>query len=81
VYVVVSSPEIVQSLPYGEKADIWSLGCLLYQMSTLRPPFNSSNMLTLATKVSTSHGVSLFQLLTTAPHHNRFTALFPGSPG
>ena len=45
------SPEIIQSLPYGEKADIWSLGCLLYQMSTLQPPFHSSNMLTLANKV------------------------------
>jgi len=51
---VVFSPEIIQNLPYGEKADVWSLGCLLYQMSTLNPPFYSSNMLTLATKVNTA---------------------------
>jgi len=49
--VCVRSPEIIQNLPYGEKADVWSLGCLLYQMCCLRPPFYSSNMLTLATKV------------------------------
>ena len=45
------SPEIIQSLPYGEKADVWALGCVFYQMATLNPPFFSSNMLTLATKV------------------------------
>jgi len=51
VPVCLCSPEIIQNLPYGEKADVWSLGCLLYQMCTLKPPFYSSNMLTLATKV------------------------------
>ena len=52
--VCVYSPEIIQNLAYGEKADVWSLGCLLYQMSTLNPPFTSANMLTLATKVCPS---------------------------
>lgn len=45
------SPEVVQSQPYGEKADVWASGCILYQMATLQPPFYSSNMLALATKV------------------------------
>ncbi|KAL5007557.1 hypothetical protein ScPMuIL_016363 [Solemya velum] len=49
--ILYSCPEIVQNQPYGEKADIWALGCILYQMCTLRPPFFSSNMLTLATKI------------------------------
>lgn len=46
------SPEVVQNKPYGEKADIWALGCLLYQMATLQPPFYSSNMLSLANMVA-----------------------------
>lgn len=46
------SPEIVKSEPYGERADVWAAGCVLYQMATLRPPFYSNNMLSLATKVS-----------------------------
>ena len=47
----IFSPEVVQSQPYGEKADVWASGCILYQMATLQPPFYSSNMLALATKV------------------------------
>ena len=46
------SPEIIQNLPYSEKADVWAIGCVLYQMCTLQPPFHSSNMLALASKVS-----------------------------
>ncbi|XP_035825496.1 serine/threonine-protein kinase Nek10 [Aplysia californica] len=44
-------PEVVQSQAYGEKADIWALGCILYQMCMLEPPFFSSNMLTLVNKI------------------------------
>ncbi|EDO29162.1 predicted protein, partial [Nematostella vectensis] len=49
--ILYSCPEVVQSQPYGEKADVWAAGCILYQMATLQPPFYSSNMLALATKV------------------------------
>ncbi|XP_041731295.2 serine/threonine-protein kinase Nek10-like isoform X2 [Coregonus clupeaformis] len=49
--ILYSCPEIVKSEPYGEKADVWAIGCILYQMATLRPPFYSSNMLSLATKI------------------------------
>eukprot|EP00127_Corallochytrium_limacisporum_P004347 Clim_evm30s158 gene=Clim_evmTU30s158 len=49
--IMYSCPELVQNEPYGEKADIWALGCILYQMITLNPPFVSSNMLTLAKKI------------------------------
>ncbi|KAL0984816.1 hypothetical protein UPYG_G00147330 [Umbra pygmaea] len=49
--ILYSCPEIVKSEPYGEKADVWAIGCILYQMATLQPPFYSSNMLSLATKI------------------------------
>jgi serine/threonine protein kinase len=34
------APEILAHLPYGKPIDIWALGCVLYQMITLRVPFH-----------------------------------------
>lgn len=36
---------------YTEKVDIWALGCLLYQLAMLRPPFSGSNPLAVAQQV------------------------------
>uniref|UniRef100_A0A8C3CEF1 NIMA related kinase 10 n=1 Tax=Cairina moschata TaxID=8855 RepID=A0A8C3CEF1_CAIMO len=49
--ILYSCPEVVKSEPYGEKADVWAAGCILYQMATLNPPFYGTNMLSLATKI------------------------------
>ena len=45
------SPEICQEKPYNQKSDIWSLGCILYEMTTLRHAFDSSNMKGLVLKI------------------------------
>ena len=44
-------PEIVQHADYTDKADIWSLGCILYTMMALRPPFEGTNPITVASRI------------------------------
>lgn len=46
------SPELCQDVPYGSKSDIWALGCLLYELCALRPPFAASNLLSMFYKIT-----------------------------
>jgi len=45
------SPEVCQDMPYSSKADIWALGCLLYEMAVLNYPFLANNIVTLYYKI------------------------------
>ena len=45
------SPEIINGEKYDYKSDLWSLGIILYQMMTLRLPFDSNNFATLSMKI------------------------------
>lgn len=44
-------PEVWQDKPYDKKSDIWSLGCVLYELITLHPPFEAKDMQGLYQKV------------------------------
>ena len=48
------SPEVLKGDGYDFKSDIWSLGCLLYELSMLKSPFKSEglNLYSLFQKIS-----------------------------
>ena len=39
-----ASPEVWADKPYDYKSDIWSVGCVIYEVCTLKPPFRGTSL-------------------------------------
>jgi len=48
------SPELWNSQRYDEKSDVWALGCILFELAALKPPFRARSIAALAVKVETA---------------------------
>ena len=46
-----AAPEVWGDGNYGYKADVWSLGCVIYEMVTFEPPFAASTISQLGKKI------------------------------
>jgi serine/threonine-protein kinase ULK/ATG1 len=51
------APEILRHEKYDAKADLWSVGTVLYEMAVGKPPFRAQNYMELLKKIETSKGV------------------------
>ena len=45
------APELVEQKNYSEKVDVWSLGCIVYQLLSGTTPFEASTLGTLNAKI------------------------------
>ena len=45
------SPEVCEHAPYNQKSDIWAVGCILYELMTLKRAFEAGNLPALVTKI------------------------------
>lgn len=45
------SPELCQNHPYNQKSDVWALGCILYELATLKRPFDADNISAIVCKI------------------------------
>lgn len=55
------SPEVLRGGGYSWKSDIWSLGCIMYELAMLRSPFKCEglNLYSLFQKISSVRGKSV----------------------
>ena len=49
------SPEQISEQRYNHKSDIWSAGCVIYEIVSLRAPFEATNQIQLAQKIKSGH--------------------------
>ncbi|XP_066207366.1 serine/threonine-protein kinase ULK4 isoform X1 [Saccopteryx leptura] len=49
--LVYTAPEVVKGTDFSIASDLWSLGCLLYEMFSGKPPFFSESVSTLIEKI------------------------------
>ena len=45
------APELIKQIPYDFKVDMWSIGCSIYHIASLEPPFLGENVISLGNNI------------------------------
>jgi len=65
------SPEILMGLPYDQKIDVWSLGCVLVEMHTGQPLFGGVDQADQMCRIVDVLGMPPLEMLEASPQKNR----------
>eukprot|EP01132_Coremiostelium_polycephalum_P005629 gene5629-7004_t len=68
------APEVVQELPYDHRADLWSLGVIIYELSAGAPPFCTNNISSLVQLIVQEP----LKLPESVPQNSHLASLFYG---
>ena len=49
------APELIEEKPYDHTADLWSLGCILYELLVGQPPFSTTSLFQVSQYCSHKH--------------------------
>ena len=52
------SPEVWENKPYNTKSDLWAMGCVLYELSTLKHAFEAGKTASYSTLFNISNGMT-----------------------
>jgi len=74
------APEILRHEPYDAKADLWSVGAILYELLLGRTPFCGSNPLQLLANIEKNTALSFEGVQLSAPGQQFLRALLVHSP-
>ncbi|KAJ1461373.1 kinase-like domain-containing protein [Pelagophyceae sp. CCMP2097] len=61
------APEMLEERPYDYKTDVWSLGCVLFELGALKRAFEARSMPALMRLVLKSNGPDIFRVQTFSP--------------
>jgi len=53
------APERIRNCRYDERSDIWSLGCVIFELASLRHPFDSENEQELIMKINSKNMIAM----------------------
>ena len=56
------SPEVVKNEPYNSKSDIWSVGCVLYELATFQRPFVGDTLISIFNSIVNDPAPSIINL-------------------